>query len=87
MESTVKRLKESLDLLDLPMLVTKEQIKKQYRFLAKKYHPDVGGSREKMEEISRAYRYLMKYIEEFRYTFDEQEIARQVGKEKTDEQS
>ena len=30
-----------------------------------------------MEKINEAYRTLMKYIEEFRYTFDEEEISKQ----------
>ena len=30
-----------------------------------------------MEEINHACRALMKYIEEFRYTFDENEISKQ----------
>jgi DnaJ-class molecular chaperone len=61
----------------LPKLITKEDIRKQYRYLAKKYHPDVGGDARKMEQINAAYKLLMKYIEEFRYTFDEEEVNRQ----------
>jgi hypothetical protein len=30
-----------------------------------------------MEQINHAYRLLMKYIEEFRYTFDENEVSKQ----------
>jgi hypothetical protein len=30
-----------------------------------------------MEEINDAYQFLMKYIEEFRYTFDEEEVNKQ----------
>jgi curved DNA-binding protein CbpA len=46
---------------------TKDEIKKAYRELAKKYHPDQHGSNplqelaeEKMREINEAYDYLMK---------------------------
>jgi len=67
----------ALEVLSLPALVTKEDIRRQYRYLAKKNHPDVGGDAAKMEEINAAYRLLMKYIEDFRYTFDEDEINRQ----------
>ena len=45
--------------------------------MAKKNHPDLGGDVEKMEQLNHAYRLLMKYIEEFRYTFDEEEISKQ----------
>jgi hypothetical protein len=34
---------------------TKAEIKKAYRNLAKKHHPDNGGSADKMQEINNAY--------------------------------
>jgi len=71
------KIKEALDTLELPNLITKVDLKKQYRFISKKYHPDIGGSEEKQEQINSAYRLLMKYIEEFRYTFDEEEVSKQ----------
>ena len=77
MHGPVKELNRALEILELPAFITKEDIKKQYRFLAKKHHPDLGGEAQKMEEINYAYKLLMKYIEEFRYTFDENEINRQ----------
>ena len=76
---TPKQIEEALETLQLPKLITKEQIKKQYRYLAKKYHPDKStASNEKIKRINEAYSLLMRYIEEFRYTFDEDEIARQL---------
>jgi len=77
MQSPVDIIEEALEALELPKFVTKEDIRNQYRFLAKKYHPDVGGDAQKMERLNHAYRLLMKYIEDFRYTFDEDEINRQ----------
>ena len=77
MQSPVEIIEEALETLELPKFVTREDIKNQYRFLAKKYHPDVGGDAKKMEQLNHAYRLLMKYIEDFRYTFDEDEINRQ----------
>jgi DnaJ-class molecular chaperone len=76
-KSPVETIEEALDILQLPKLVTREDIRKQYRFLAKKHHPDIGGDAQKMEQLNHAYKLLMKYIEEFRYTFDEDEINRQ----------
>jgi curved DNA-binding protein CbpA len=70
-------LKKALEVLNLPTLVTKKDIQKQYHFLAKKAHPDVGGSAEMMEQLNYAYQLLVKYIEEFRYTFDDEEISKQ----------
>ncbi|SFV90724.1 heat shock protein [hydrothermal vent metagenome] len=77
MQSSFETIEEALDVLELPKLVTKKDIQKQYRFLAKKYHPDFGGDAAEMERINAAYKLLMKYIEEFRYTFDEDEVSRQ----------
>jgi len=77
MQDPVGMIEEALDILELPKFITKEDIRKQYRFLAKKNHPDIGGDSKKMEQLNHAYRLLMKYIDGFRYTFDEDEINRQ----------
>jgi DnaJ-class molecular chaperone len=73
-----EEIQSALDRLDLPLLVTKNDIKKRYRQLVKRYHPDVClESSKTMESINQAYALLMEYIEAFRYTFDADEIARQ----------
>ncbi len=77
MHSPMEEIDKALDILGLPKLITKEDIKKQYHYFAKKYHPDLGGDAKKMEQINYAYKLLMKYIEEFRYTFDETEVNKQ----------
>jgi DnaJ-class molecular chaperone len=77
MKSPTDQIHEALEVLELPQFITKDDIKRQYRFLAKKHHPDRGGEADKMEALSRAYELLMQYIEDFRYTFDENEINRQ----------
>jgi DnaJ-class molecular chaperone len=78
MHHKMTSVKRALDILGLPPLVTREDIRKQYHFLARRHHPDQGGDAEKMEEISEAYTLLMHYIKEFRYTFDDEEISRQI---------
>jgi DnaJ-class molecular chaperone len=77
MLSPIEEIEAALETLGLPKLITKADIKKQYRFLAQKHHPDKGGDASKMEQINRSYKLLMKYIEDFRYTFDEDEIKKQ----------
>lgn len=77
MQSPMEEIDKALDILDLPKLITKTDIKKQYHFFAKKYHPDLGGDAQKMEQVNHAYKLLMRYIEEFRYTFDENEVNKQ----------
>ena len=77
MHLPIDEVDKALEILVLPKCITGMDIKKQYHFLAKKYHPDLGGDLEKMEQVNYAYKFLMKYIEEFRYTFDEDEINKQ----------
>ena len=77
MLSPIEEIDKALDILSLPKLITRTDIKKQYHFLAKKKHPDLGGDPVEMEQINYAYKLLMKYIEEFRYTFDENEVNKQ----------
>ena len=67
----------SLEILELPKLIQKEDIKEQYYFLAKKNHPDMGGDAKVMEELNYAYKLLMNYIESFRYSFSEEELNKQ----------
>ena len=71
-------IRNALKILGLPPLVTRGEIKKRYRQLARRHHPDRNaGDARKMEEINRAYETLMEYVENFRFRFDEEEIARQ----------
>jgi DnaJ-class molecular chaperone len=73
----IEEIENALNILALPKLISKEDIRKQYRYLAKKNHPDIGGDTDKMEQLNYAYKLLMKYIEEFRYTFDNEEVSKQ----------
>ncbi len=68
---------EALECLDLPTLVTKADIKKRYRQLARTHHPDLSREAQgKMEKINASYTILMEYVEMFRYTFDADEIRK-----------
>jgi len=75
--SPVEKIEIALEVLQLPKLISKKNLKDQYYFLAKKNHPDIGGSSERMETLNHAYKLLLKYIEEFRYSFDDEEISKQ----------
>jgi DnaJ-class molecular chaperone len=69
---------EALEILGLPPLVTREEIKRRYRQLAYRHHPDRGAvDPARMAEINRAYERLMEYVDNFRFRFDDEEIARQ----------
>jgi len=57
------------DILGIKKTATKEEIKKAYRSLAHKYHPDrPGGSAERFKEVSQAYQILSD--EEKRQQYD-----------------
>ncbi|SFV64424.1 heat shock protein [hydrothermal vent metagenome] len=77
MDKIVEDIHRALDILELPTLISKKDIQKQYRYLAKKYHPDLSKESDKMEMINSSYELLSRYIDEFRYTFSDEEIGRQ----------
>ena len=86
MPNPIEEIEKALDILELPNLITRTDLKKQYRFLSKKHHPDQGGDVQKQEQLNYAYKLLTTYIEEFRYTFDEKEISNQFPGAKHAEQ-
>ena len=51
---------QALAVLGLPPDATHQQIKRRYRELAKKYHPDLGGDQKEMRRIIAAYQLLKK---------------------------
>lgn len=57
--SLVER-QQALRVLGLPANATPEQIKRRYRSLAKRYHPDRGGDPREMQRIIAAYELLSK---------------------------
>jgi len=76
-KSIEEEIREALELLDLPPLLTRADIKKRYRQLAREHHPDRNDSGEDMEVINAAYALLMAYVDGFRYRFDSEEILQQ----------
>jgi|SRR5450755_19017 DnaJ-domain-containing protein 1 len=51
---------QALAVLGLPPNATPQQIKRRYRSLAKRHHPDRGGDQRQMQRIIAAYEFLMK---------------------------
>jgi curved DNA-binding protein CbpA len=51
---------QALSILGLPPNATPQQIKRRYRVLAKRYHPDRGGDQQQMQRIIAAYEFLTK---------------------------
>lgn len=51
---------QALRVLGLPPNATPQQIKRRYRALAKRHHPDRGGDQKEMQRIIAAYECLKK---------------------------
>jgi DnaJ-class molecular chaperone len=71
-------IKEALETLELPPFITKDDIKTQYKKLVKRYHPDISDDKDKIVEINEAYSILMSYIDNYKYSFDDDELNRQL---------
>lgn len=73
---------EARKLLGLSKAATLKEIKDAYRRMAHRYHPDKhrgAGSTEDGEVMKRlnwAYKLLMEYCQDYKYTFSEEDIAR-----------
>ena len=76
-----KDINEAQTILGLGKTATLKEIKRAYRRLAHHYHPDKHDSascvdEEMMKKLNWAYKVLMDYCNEYRYSFDEQDVAR-----------
>ena len=71
----------ALSILDFPVLSTKEELRACYHALAKKQHPDCGGDEVAMAKVNEAYEILKTYMENFKFTFSDEEIAKQFPEE------
>lgn len=71
----------ALERLEFPVLSTRKELKEYYHRLASLSHPDKGGDTQKMSEINQAYEILKNYMEDFKFTFSDEEIAKQFPQE------
>ena len=78
MEVKINKIQEALEVLELPPFITKDDIKRQYKRLSKKYHPDIYKDSSKMVKLNLAYKTLIEYIDNFRYSFDDDEVSKQI---------
>jgi hypothetical protein len=71
---------EARKLLGLDDAATLSEIKSAYKRLAHRYHPDKhsGGADETevMKKLNWAYKLLMRYCDDYKYSFREEDIAR-----------
>jgi DnaJ-class molecular chaperone len=76
-----KEIDEARKLLGLSEAATLKEIKRAYRALAHRHHPDkLGGSEktesETMRRLNWAYKLLTDYCANYSYTFREEDVAR-----------
>jgi len=76
-----KEIDGSRKLLGLGETATLREVKRSYRDLVKRYHPDKCKEKDKkrcerrMKEINKAYKLIMEYCESYRYSFTEKEVG------------
>jgi curved DNA-binding protein CbpA len=73
----IDKIKEALEFMDIPPLSSIKDIKRQYKKLSKKYHPDKQGDDKMMHKLNESYGVLVVYCENYKFTFDESEIKKQ----------
>jgi DnaJ-class molecular chaperone len=76
----------ALRILGLNESATVREIKTKYRELLKEWHPDLlkGNEdvrQEKTIEIINAYRIIMDYCEQYRFSFSKEEIEKYISPE------
>jgi len=73
---------EARRLLGLGETATLKEIKSAYRKMAYRHHPDKhrgsagAESEEVMKRLNWAYKLLMEYCRDYKYTFGEEDVAR-----------
>lgn len=76
---TYAELQESLRVLGLGERCTLQEIKARHRELVKRHHPDAGndGDPEMIRKVNGAYRMVIDYVTEYRFSFAEDEFYEQ----------
>jgi len=75
---SLSEFEDAVESLELLSLTSKENVRKKYLKLSRRYHPDMeGGSTEKFQEVREAYEILVEYMDNFRFVFNENEFKQQ----------
>lgn len=78
-----QQLQDALKTFGLGDRATLQQIKARHRALVKRYHPDRGTSDPvQMHRINAAYEVLLRYCDNYRFCFNEEEFLEQVPEER-----
>jgi len=69
---------DAVNVLGLIGLENRNELKKRYLYLSKKFHPDKEeGSTEKFQEITKAYKLIQSYVDNFKFSFTLEEFGDQ----------
>lgn len=75
---TYEKLQKALETLDIVTRITQVELKERYLKLSKMHHPDMPeGDAKKFKEINEAYKLVNEYIQNYRFSFDEDEFYAQ----------
>jgi len=78
MQISYNELQKAVETLELIGVESRDDIKKKYQKLSKKYHPDMpDGDTKKFQDINKAYKILMNYIDNFKFRFTKEEFHNQ----------
>ena len=85
---TFEEIDKARKVLELEEKAALAEIKNAHRALSKKWHPDKCRKKdkelchEKMKVINKAYKIILKYIEEYRYSFAEEKTIEESPEER-----
>ncbi|NLC70047.1 MAG: J domain-containing protein [Desulfuromonadaceae bacterium] len=85
---TWNELEKALAIFSLSGPITLGEIKVRHRALIKKYHPDAaaGGENDRIREVNAAFRVLVDYCREFRFSLTREEFLNQHPEERLRQQ-
>ncbi|MBP7793347.1 MAG: DnaJ domain-containing protein [Candidatus Goldbacteria bacterium] len=75
-----KEIMQAKEILGIPSFASREYIKKKYKEMVKKYHPD-GNTAENIDttaiqKINDAYKIIENYMDNYEYSFEKDAISR-----------
>jgi DnaJ-class molecular chaperone len=81
-----EEIKKARKILGLDEYATLKEIKNNYRALLKEWHPDLSRKnravrKQKTIEIINAYKILMDYCEQYRFSFSQEEVEKYMSPE------
>jgi hypothetical protein len=81
---TFAELQQALRIFNLAERASLKEIKARYRALVKRCHPDAGdwGESDRIREVNAAYRVLMAYCSDYRFSFSREEFYEQNPEER-----